>query len=1342
MKKITFCYGLRTAKRHFLNLSAGAALACLALPAQAGTTYVISTDGASLDPDYLNAIGASQGLATPGFVFLSPTTLGSINGTPLAFGGYAGSGTYAGNDTAVFGVAGDLNLGSGDQILGVGGKFLKIIVGNDAHIYSGANISVAGIEQFPGAGGGAGGMPVVSNAPTLNVTWFGVGSAALGNDLNGGNGTAGGGGYASGLAPVAGSYYWMLYPLPGFAGCAPIRGHTIPGVGGTNSPGPSRVPAAGGPGGAGGVMGQSSTFQSAATDGAAGSAGGAGQKGQDGMPGYPGGSATSMPSFQDFGGLYGGAGGGSGEQGAYGYGGGGGGAGGGGGQGGTGFFGNAGWKGGSGGGGGSGGTGGSAGYGGAGGSGGGGLEIVVKGTFWLLGTNSARGSDGSAGVLGNPGYTAPTPGLAGHPGGSGGGYTAGGQGGDGGNGGEGGKGGDGGQGGGGAGGTVSLAATRINWSLPFVPTGTVDVRGGMGGSNNAPSGIFRYRSEWDGAVSDFFAPTATRPNPYNSYSPGLVPFSAPDTNQNILNIACCPFLVGGSDMCGLASTNALGQYPDTSNGQTLSAAPGKPANAFAVVRRQNTNAEPAPVPLLNFVNITGFPLRNPALAVNRTSDTVLVTPQPLQVGGYARDPIVSPGASGPQTLTELTAYNTWLTFLRPGASVVTAIAAPYANTMTFSALMNDTDPNQDLWLLDTGLLSVGTTISSPVVVDRQTNSATCSPQTRAGVPGTVTIQIKNVGHPASLMSSVAGSGVTFSNLPPSPLSLNVHWAVGTSTNLGVQQPLSFKVASDAGTVNLTANLNVIGPIPLFNLTGGGSAGPVLMGQPASLIFSALNNFHLDPGAFPQPPPALYDLRILGVSVSGPDAAFFTLTGPTNGLAPLNASINDVPNADPWATTIVFTPNAYRAYNATLTVLTDVNAVAGQPGQLFTYALSGSGTNLGISITQQPTDALAQPGGTASFSVVAQAYGVSGPLTYQWLRGASPIPNATSATYTTGPLSSTDNGAVFSCSLSAGPYAVSSSAATLIVVDTSTPYPQAVLADNPLLYYRFEEPPTVSTAYDSSTNGYNGLYYTDLSHADSATPSLGSSAVFHGDANPGAVLCHGIPFLRTQFSVEAWAYLNSWNTNTDIRGKYGISSIFSAGESAQGSFLMGAVNSNIFQFSVANALSDSGGLSDFQVTNNSYTTGKWFHLVAVYDLDNAMFNFYVNGSLVDSITLFDGPAAAIIYPTVGAWWSSNNLFYRFLDGRVDELAIYGTPLTADRVAAHYHAAFAAVTRPLLIGTRQGSSLQLSWSGGTGFMLQQTTNPGDPSSWSDVTAGNISPVTVNLNLSQQFFRLRKL
>src|SRR5262249_2591277 len=144
-----------------------------------------------------------------------------------------------------------------------------------------------------------------------------------------------------------------------------------------------------------------------------------------------------------------------------------------------------------------------------------------------------------------------------------------------------------------------------------------------------------------------------------------------------------------------------------------------------------------------------------------------------------------------------------------------------------------------------------------------------------------------------------------------------------------------------------------------------------------------------------------------------------------------------------------------------------------------------------------TDAWAQPGQTATFSVVAQAFGALSPLSYQWLRNQDPIPNATNATYTTGPLTLSNKFDTFTCLLNAEPFSVQTQPpAFLTVIDNSTPYAQSVRADNPLLYYRMEETGS-SRAYDSSGHGFHGDYSQNVLHQAGTLPGLGSSASFQG-----------------------------------------------------------------------------------------------------------------------------------------------------------------------------------------------------------------------------------------------------
>lgn len=110
--------------------------------------------------------------------------------------------------------------------------------------------------------------------------------------------------------------------------------------------------------------------------------------------------------------------------------------------------------------------------------------------------------------------------------------------------------------------------------------------------------------------------------------------------------------------------------------------------------------------------------------------------------------------------------------------------------------------------------------------------------------------------------------------------------------------------------------------------------------------------------------------------------------------------------------------------------------------------------------------------------------------------------------------------------------------------------------------------------------------------------------------------------------------------------------------------------------------------------------------------------------------------------IGAWLGFDVNFYRFIDGQIDEMAIYATALTADRIAAHYAAASAPVTAPPIAVSIQGVTVQISWTGGSGFMLQHNSDLNNPAGWTDLPGGNTSPLSISTAVSHDFFRLRKL
>ena len=89
---------------------------------------------------------------------------------------------------------------------------------------------------------------------------------------------------------------------------------------------------------------------------------------------------------------------------------------------------------------------------------------------------------------------------------------------------------------------------------------------------------------------------------------------------------------------------------------------------------------------------------------------------------------------------------------------------------------------------------------------------------------------------------------------------------------------------------------------------------------------------------------------------------------------------------------------------------------------------------GISITQQPNNQSVSSGNSATFSVSATG---TTPITYQWKKNGTIISGATSSTYTTPALNSSDNGNTYQCELTNCDGTVNSNIAT-VTVTNSTP----------------------------------------------------------------------------------------------------------------------------------------------------------------------------------------------------------------------------------------------------------------------------------------------------------------
>jgi len=209
------------------------------------------------------------------------------------------------------------------------------------------------------------------------------------------------------------------------------------------------------------------------------------------------------------------------------------------------------------------------------------------------------------------------------------------------------------------------------------------------------------------------------------------------------------------------------------------------------------------------------------------------------------------------------------------------------------------------------------------------------------------------------------------------------------------------------------------------------------------------------------------------------------------------------------------------------------------------------------------------------------------------------------------------------------------------------YAATVLADAPAGYWRMGET-SGTTMIDATANGNNGTY--------AGTITLGQPGALTGDKATGVAFdghtagatVPSAPALKvTQVTIELWIKKNS--------------------ESGYGMY----VAKNYFQL-----LNNSyTGRLEFRVTSTPdpvlvsstiLALNTWYYVVVTYDGTAA--SLYINGKL-------DGthPAVATVPLTDGALYLGRRFDGFFTDAVLEEVAIYPTALSADRVAAHWRVA---------------------------------------------------------------------
>ena len=348
------------------------------------------------------------------------------------------------------------------------------------------------------------------------------------------------------------------------------------------------------------------------------------------------------------------------------------------------------------------------------------------------------------------------------------------------------------------------------------------------------------------------------------------------------------------------------------------------------------------------------------------------------------------------------------------------------------------------------------------------------------------------------------------------------------------------------------------------------------------------------------------------------------------------------------------------------------------------ARSASGTLTVIAtsptvISQLPFDHTNQldllVGANPTFSVTADG---ALPIYYQWFSNNVAIAEATNASFTLND-AQVGSSASYYCLLSNFVGTAFSATQNVSVASIDAPYPSSVMALDPIGYWRLNEGPDDGNGNQEAicfdyAQGNNGLY-TNVSLAQpgysSATDPLETSTLFgtFSSSDSYAGMISGVDFsaaagTNAAFTVEAWENGLPESKDAAIVAKeaYG-----SGGEQ----FVLD-VHNGVYRFFVR----DASGAAHAVSSTVSPAYGQWHHLAGVCDESNGVISLCVDGILAGSAPLAPGSGIlAVTNPmTIGSRMSGTNpVNDDQLHGNVNDVAVYGSALSASQVAAQYFGA---------------------------------------------------------------------
>jgi Concanavalin A-like lectin/glucanases superfamily/Fibronectin type III domain len=251
----------------------------------------------------------------------------------------------------------------------------------------------------------------------------------------------------------------------------------------------------------------------------------------------------------------------------------------------------------------------------------------------------------------------------------------------------------------------------------------------------------------------------------------------------------------------------------------------------------------------------------------------------------------------------------------------------------------------------------------------------------------------------------------------------------------------------------------------------------------------------------------------------------------------------------------------------------------------------------------------------------------------------------------------------------------------------TGYGQTVLTDDPLSYWRLDDPSGPSAVDQRAINP--GLY------ANGAVQ--GAPGLLGSDSGDTAVALDGVNdhvsvSNSTSLSgLSSLITLEAWIKPTSLPAAGSFASVVTKAESYSLQFNGPRLELTIMQF---------GARQRLQAPVGAIVAGQTYHVVGTFD--GSTRRLYVNGAEVANAPLTGGATASSNGLFIGSWNGSSELF----GGTIDEVAVYGKALSPARVAAHY--SDGAGTPPPPVTVAAPSGLTATATSTTQINLQWTDN----------------------------------